>query len=29
MPYGVQIMSNRFEEDKLFNFAKFVEEIII
>lgn len=29
MPYGIQIMSNRFKEDKLFNFAKFVEEIII
>ena len=29
MPYGIQIMSNRFEEDKLFNFAKFVEEISI
>ena len=27
MPYGVQIMSNRFEEDQLFNFAKYVEEI--
>jgi aspartyl-tRNA(Asn)/glutamyl-tRNA(Gln) amidotransferase subunit A len=29
MPYGIQIMSNRFEEDKLFNFAKFLEEITI
>ncbi len=27
MPYGIQIMSNRFEEDQLFNFAKYVEEI--
>ena len=27
MPDGIQIMSNRFEEDQLFNFAKYVEEI--
>jgi aspartyl-tRNA(Asn)/glutamyl-tRNA(Gln) amidotransferase subunit A len=27
MPYGIQIMADRFNEDKMFAFAKFIEEI--
>jgi Asp-tRNA(Asn)/Glu-tRNA(Gln) amidotransferase A subunit family amidase len=27
MPYGIQIMADRFKEDKMFAFAKFIEEI--
>ena len=26
MPYGIQIMGNRFDEDKLFAFVKLIEE---
>jgi aspartyl-tRNA(Asn)/glutamyl-tRNA(Gln) amidotransferase subunit A len=26
MPYGIQIMADRFNEDKMFAFAKFIEE---
>ena len=27
MPYGIQIMADRFKEDKMFEFAKIIEEI--